>query len=36
MIIKIVYLITKQYYNYNKDLKVNDSVYILKKLIRLH
>ena len=36
MIIKIVYLITKQYYNHNKDLKVKIIMYTMKKSTRLH
>ena len=36
MIIKIVYLITKQYYNHNNDLKVKIIMYTMKKSTRLH
>ena len=36
MIIKIVYLITKQHYNHNKDLKVKIIMYTMKKSTRLH
>ena len=32
----IIYLITSQYYNHNKDLKVKHILYILKNPIRLH
>ena len=36
MIIKIVYLITKQHCNHNKDLKVKIIMYTRKKSTRLH
>ena len=35
IVIKIAYLITRQYYNYSKDLKVKHIVYILKRSIKL-
>ena len=36
IILMIIYLITSQYYNHNKDLKVKHILYILKNPIRLH
>ena len=36
MIVKTAYLRMKSYQNHNKDLKMKDIVYILKKSIRLH